>query len=403
MSLPATERLYYRDARCTEFDANIVQLDDSRTRVVLDRSAFYPTSGGQPFDTGVLGGSPVVDVTEEGDAVVHHLAAPLSTASVRLTGRVHWPRRFDHMQQHSGQHLLSAVLEDEFGWPTISVHFGAESSTLDVAAEVLPAEALREAEQMINALVTENRPISVSFESSGDITGLRKPSDRAGLLRVVTIAGLDKNACGGTHVSHTGDIGPILLRRTERVRGGTRLEFRCGARAIQRARADFDVVQQIAASFSAAIDDLPSLVGLLHADAQKTEKEVARLVELLAAHEAHALYQQTTPNARGRRVYHESVSDAPVKSRQSVAHQYAQHSTAVFVSVSHTPPALLLAASADSGIDCGRVLKETLHAVGGRGGGTSALAQGSVPTLDAAEIARERLLATLRDEGLPAR
>ncbi len=395
MRLPATERLYYRDASRTEFEASIIDLDASRTRAVLDQSAFYPTSGGQPCDMGTLADVAVVDVTEDGDSVVHHLATPLPEGVTSVTGRVDWARRLDHMQQHTGQHLLSALLEDHFGWPTVSVHFGAESGTLDLGVESVPPQLLREAERLVNGLVTENRPVSITFEAWVTAAGLRKPSERDGMLRIVSIEGIDKNACGGTHVSRTGAIGPILLRRAERMRGTTRVEFRCGARAIARARADYDIGQQLAALFSTSVDEVPAIVTALQADARAADKERTRLAESLAANEAQALYERTVPDALGRRVHTDMVHGAPVNSRLHAAQQFTRHANALYLAVSDTPPALLLAASADTGLDCGRLLKDALHSVGGRGGGTSALAQGSAPSFDAVVKSRDHVVALL--------
>src|SRR5574338_55821 len=215
-----TSRLYYTDSYLAAFDGRITELSADGRRVYLDRTAFYPTSGGQPFDLGSLGGAPVADVIDEDERVAHVLATPLDTKHVgdAVHGEVEWRRRFDHMQQHTGQHLLSAVFSDLFGYETVSVHFGADRSSLDLdASSIVPAQ-LGEAERRANELVWENRPVSVSFEDSATVTGLRKAPPREGTLRVVTIAGVDRSACGGTHVRATGEIGAITLRGTERVR-----------------------------------------------------------------------------------------------------------------------------------------------------------------------------------------
>jgi alanyl-tRNA synthetase len=392
-----TDRLYYTDATRLAFDAAVRALDPVRLEVVLDRTAFYPTSGGQPHDTGTLAGIPVVNVTERDDGtIVHHLAAPLPLApGDRADGVVDAARRFDHMQQHSGQHLLSAVLEDVFGWPTVSVHIGTDGCSLDLRAEQVGAHDLREAERLVNAHVVENRPVTVTFEDAATARGLRKPSDRDGMLRIVTIEGLDRNACGGTHVARTGEIGPILLRRTERTRGTVRVEFRCGHRAIARARADMELLLDAAGVLTAGADELPALVRTLADDRRAFEKANAQLAEQLVAHEARAQHTATAPDARGRRVIMTTRDDVPVKALQGFAQQFTALGGAVYVAVSTTPPALLLAASDDAGVECGTLLREALQAVGGRGGGTARLAQGSAPTADAALAARDRLLAAL--------
>jgi alanyl-tRNA synthetase len=388
-----TDRLYYTDASCLAFTATVVARDDRGTRVVLDRSAFYPTSGGQPHDTGVLGGVAVLDVTEADDGtIVHHLAAPLPLADgTPVDGAVDATRRLDHMQQHSGQHLLSAVLEDRFGWPTVSVHIGADGCALDLAAESIPPDALREAERIVNGHVHENRPITVGFEDAATATGLRKPSERGGLLRIVTIAGLDRNACGGTHVAHTGAIGPVLLRRTERTRGTVRVEFRCGQRAVARARADMERLLTAAGTLTAGVDELPTLVAALVEERRQLEKANAQLTEQLVAHEAQRLHALAPLGPHGHRFIEHASPDTPVKAQQSLAQQVVALGGAVYLAVSAAPPAVLLAASADTGVACGARLREALQAVGGRGGGTPTLAQGSAPTADAAFAARDQL------------
>jgi len=199
-----TERLYYTDAYLAAFDANVVATSDDRMRVYLDATAFYPTSGGQPHDVGTLGGVAVVDVVDETDRIAHVLAQPLGPSS-SLAARVDWKRRFDHMQQHTGQHLLSAVFEDLFGQKTLSVHFGPDYATLDLDTDAVSREQLVAAERRANDVVLENRPVTIAFEDAATASELRKASDRAGSIRIVTIEGIDRSACGGTHVRSTGN------------------------------------------------------------------------------------------------------------------------------------------------------------------------------------------------------
>ena len=190
-----TQRLYYTDSFLQEFEAAVVERADNNRRIYLDRTAFYPTSGGQPFDRGRINDIEVIDVVDEGDRIAHLLADALPDHPIAM-GRLDWNRRFDHMQQHTGQHLLSAVLADLYGYQTVGVHFGRVSSTLDLEAGSLTQKESDEAEERANEIVTENRSVVTSFEESGSIAGLRKPSDRAGMLRIVAIENLDRSACG---------------------------------------------------------------------------------------------------------------------------------------------------------------------------------------------------------------
>lgn len=385
-----TERLYYRDATLRTFSARLVGIDADGTRVYLDRTAFYPTSGGQPNDVGTLHGARVVDVVDEEDRIVHVLEQPVTIATgSELHGEIDWERRHDHMQQHTGQHLLSAVLEDMRGLRTVSVHFGPETSTLDVAdasgaGNVLAAAVLADVESRANAIVAEARPVVVTFEDAADAKGLRKASDRDGVLRIVSIEGVDRSACGGTHVSSTAEIGPILLRRQEKVRQGLRIEFVCGDRALRRVRRDLEMLARVARTFSGAIDEVPKLVEGQAAELAELQSENRRLAESLAKYRAVELHAGATPRADGLRVVVERSSSG-VDSARSLALAFGPLSKAMFIAVSENPPSVMVATSADSDVEAGKVLRPLLERVGGRGGGSARLAQGSVPSTDALE------------------
>ena len=384
-----TDRLYYKDSYVTEFRARVVGAspDDvspdatspGRQRVYLDRTAFYPTSGGQPFDTGQLGGLNVIDVIDEGDRVAHILNEGLTETEV--DGRIDVARRFDHMQQHTGQHLLSATLIEMFGAPTVSFHLGAESSTIDIAGALEP-EQLREAERRANQIVFENRPVTISFRHSSEDLGLRKPTEREGEVRIISIQDLDRSACGGTHVRATGEIGPILLRKLDRIRGNLRIEFVCGGRAVARARADFEALSQIARVFSAAIDDAPAMVETQREKLQASEKATRRLATELAESKGRELYAETAPGEDGIRRVLRRVESLTEESRAE-AQSFTASGPAIFLAVAENPPAILLAASKDSGVHAGDLLKRALAEAGGRGGGNPTLAQGSVPSKEA--------------------
>ncbi len=384
-----TERLYYSDSYLARFPATVVGQSDDGCRVYLDRTAFYPTSGGQPFDTGRLGEVPVLDVVDEDDRIAHILARPLPPGPV--VGVVDWERRFDHMQQHTGQHLLSAVIARRFGVETVSVHFGPESATLDLEIAAITPEQIREAELLANAAATENRTVEVRFEDTATAQGLRKASERTGVLRIVTIADLDRSACGGTHVRATGEIGPILIRRAERVRKLTRLEFLCGSRAVRRARADFELLTQIGAGASAGIEDLPALFDKQRAELRQAEALRRALEEELNGFRARALYSAAAVNAAGRRLVLHRTATGDVESLRGLAAAVTALPGAVFLGALETPPTILLATAADTALDAGGMLKPVLAALGGRGGGQARMAQGTVPGAREIEAALARL------------
>ena len=370
-----TERLYYQDAYLAAFQATVLERADDGRRLYLDRTAFYPTSGGQPHDTGRLGGVEVVDVVDEGERIAHLLAAPVPAGPVR--GEVDWARRFDHMQQHTGQHLLSAVLEDLYGFHTVSVHFGQDASTLDLDTPAITPEQVGAAETRANLVVTENRPVSIGFEDAAAAAGLRKPSDRTGPLRIVTILELDRSACGGTHVRATGEIGAILIRKVERVRKAVRLEFLCGTRAVRRARADQELLTRLAAQYSAAEDELPALVEAQRAELKEAVAGRREAEAQLDRYRAAELYAGAAPDAAGlRRIV--VREERGIDRLRGLAQAVAALPRAVFVGVAASPPGLLVAASEDSGRDAGAMLRSALAPAGGRGGGTPRLAQGTV-------------------------
>ncbi len=381
-----TERLYYSDCYLREFHARVVER--AGDLVYLDRTAFYPTSGGQPADTGSIAGVPVTEVFEEGERIAHRVTAPVETDDVVC--RIGWERRFDHMQQHTGQHLLSAVFAAVHGAQTLSFHLGAESATIDLDKRALDASAIRTAEERANAAVFENRAVAISFEDAG-ATVLRKPAAREGVIRVVTIEGLDRSACGGTHVRATGEIGPILIRRLDRVRDSLRVEFLCGRRAVRRARADYDALTGVAQMLSAALDEAPAMIAAQKEALRAAEKQCQAAETELAAYRGRELYDNTPPGSDGVRRVIERLPAGTLEERRALAQAFIARGLAVYAAAIDNPPSVLLAASAEAGVDAGSSLKAALAAAGGRGGGTARMAQGSVP--DAAAL--ERVLSLL--------
>ena len=374
----STLRLYYDDATLARFSATVTATATDGRVVYLDRTAFYPTSGGQPHDLGTLADVPIVDVVDEETRVAHHLAEPLGLpVGAMVVGQVDMVRRVDHMQQHTAQHLLSALLTDHYGWPTVSVHFGDDYSTVDVGrADGIDGEELARIEHRANGLALENHEVTVTYEDAATATGLRKASERDGTLRIITIEGLDRSACGGTHVGRTGEIGAIFLRRAERTRGNTRIEFVAGYRAIRRARTDADLLTRAARPLSAAPADLPALIEQQQARLTELDRERKRLASELAVHEAQALWDGATIADEVRRIRHETAG--AVKDADPLVQQLLARGRCV-VLVTNTPTGgVLLAASADSGVDAGQALRPALQAAGGRGGGSPRVAQGAV-------------------------
>jgi len=381
-----TERLYYEDSYLAEFDARILEVRDGGLRVTLDRTAFYPASGGQPFDRGALNGVRVTAVEEEDSGnVVHVLESPLPEGN-QAHGVIDWPRRFEHMQQHTGQHLLSAVFEQVFGFKTVSFHMGAEASTIDLDAPSVTPEQLRAAERRANELAWQDLPVRISFEDAASAEGLRKEPGREGLLRIITIEGIDRSTCGGTHVRSTGQIGVVMVRKTERIRGQTRVEFLCGVRAMERARADYEALDRTARVFSTALDDVPQAAATALEQAKEAEKARRRLALELAELRGRALYAVCEPDARGLRIHVERIEKGPIGDElRALAQSFCAGGQGVFVAACADPPSILLAAGEATGIEAGARLKAALEKCGGRGGGSARIAQGSLPSAEVLE------------------
>lgn len=376
-----THRLYYTDPYLQAFDAIVQRVEHAPDRVIvtLDQTAFYPTSGGQPFDIGQLGDARVVDVIDQEDGTIAHVLnaepVPLEQGqSVR--GRVDWARRFDHMQQHTGQHVLSAAIDKLFNVRTVSFHLGAELSTIDVARELSSAE-LAAAEATANQVVWEDRPVTIRFADAEEAAKLRlrKESVRGGTLRLIDVEGFDLSACGGTHVSRTGAIGIIAAASWERFKGGQRIEFVCGGRALQRFRSARDAVTASVRLLSVLPAELPAAIQRLLADAKDQKRAFAGLQEELARFRAEELAAAGEATAVGRLVF--QPVDADANGLKSLASAIVAKPGQVVVLVSRSRPALVVAArSTDvTAVSAQQIIAALTAAFGGRGGGRAELAQ----------------------------
>jgi alanyl-tRNA synthetase len=394
-----TERLYYTDSYAREFAARVIDRSDDGLTVYLDRTAFYPSSGGQPHDTGAIAGVPVVDVVDEGERIAHRTAAPLHTGPVDCA--IDWKRRFDHMQQHTGQHLLSAVFAEYFGRNTVSFHLGQEGSTIDLEGGPVEPRTLVEVEQRANEIVFQNRPVGVRFDEAASTAGLRKAAEREGTLRIVSIEDLDRSACGGTHVRATGEIGPILIRKLDKVRNTVRVEFLCGTRAVRRARSDYDALARMAQGLSAPLDEVPSLVAAQLETARASDKLRRKLEVELAGYRGRELYSGTTPDGSGKRWVVRRVPSGGMEELRALAQSFTAGAHALFFAALDEPPSVLVASSADSGVDASGLVKEAVSRFGGRGGGNARMAQASVPARELLDPVLAAFRALIEGQPLP--
>ena len=379
----ATERLYYDDAFLREFDATVIACERAGEtwQVKLDRTAFYPTSGGQPFDTGKLNDAAVLDVSDEhGDEIVHVTQKPVTLGAVR--GAIDWTRRFDHMQQHTAQHMLSAALIELFGFQTVSFHLGRDISTIDLAAPSVVARHLEEAERRVNEIIFEDREISVRYGTAEELAreGIRKKVEREGTLRVIDIADFDRQPCGGTHLARTGQAGMLLIRKCERQKQNWRVEFVAGFRALAASRDDLRILRSAAEQIGCGMAELPQMIGKMIEERRASVRDAKKLTERLAELEsAELLEKKAEVSADGaRKIVAAIFDDAAASYLSMLASKLVANAGVRAALASRSAKAIVLAQSAGLDGDMGSLLRELLAKFGGKGGGSKFFAQGSV-------------------------
>ena len=392
-----SERLYYNEPYLFEFRARVVStfgLGD-RHGVVLDRTAFYPAGGGQPHDLGTIDGRPVLDCfeREQSGEVVHLLEAPPPQPVVR--GWIDRERRTDHMQQHTGQHILSRAFLQLLGLPTVSFHMGTDVSTIDLPVGALTREQITLAEELSNRTVLENRAVRVDYvEAVGHEIASEKPVSRPGTIRMIDVEGYDRSPCGGTHVSRTGEIGLILVTRLDRAKKQTRLDFRCGRRATRFAREASRALETIGRMLAVPPLEAGAAVSSALDEVREGRKQIQDFRERWLEHEAATLPVRDQIVAcafEGRPVEQLKLLAEKVSSREPVVVLLADRSE---------PFRLVLVRSRELNVDVAAILKETLDRFGGKGGGRPHTAQGGGFKAESAaavlEFAREETLRQLR-------
>jgi len=384
-----TDHLYYDDSYLIEFTATVLEVRGRghKTAAVLDRTAFYPTSGGQPHDTGTLGNTPVVEVEEcENESILHILDSPVAPGPV--AGHIDWARRFDHMQQHTGQHILSQAFLKVAKAPTISFHLGQESCTIDIELSVPTVELMHAAEELASSVVFENRPVNVLYVDRSQLAtlGVRKETLREGILRVIEVADFDRSPCGGTHVRHTGEIGMISVLDFERYKGGTRVEFACGKRVLRILRKDHDLLKTLGKLHSAHPHELPRLLEKIQDERSTLARENGRLREQMLEIEALDLTNRAE-RRDGKAIVKRRYSDRNLESVKLLAQKVAALPGGVAIlGLEQNEAQVVVARSADVTGNCGAAIKEFAAKFGGKGGGRPEIAQaGGIPrdSLDA--------------------
>jgi alanyl-tRNA synthetase len=401
-----TSRIYYTDPYCRRFEAVVTSMveHEGRPAALLDRTAFYPTSGGQPFDTGRItpqqrGSSSstvdVLDTIDLDDDIAHVLSAPLAVGAA-VTGEIDWTRRFDHMQQHTGQHVLSAAFDRLFDNRTVSFHMGAELSTIDLAKE-MSWDRIARAEDEANRVLWDNREVAIRFVSSDEAATLplRKEPVRAGMLRLIEVKDFDLSACGGTHVARTGAIGAILVPAVEKFKGGVRVTFVCGGRALRTFRTLRESVVGSVRALSVLPQELPGAIERVQTEARDLRRTIKKFQESLAAHEAVRLAGD---------VVVEALDGWDANGLKMIATELTSRTSAVVALFSTASPiAVVIARSPDRQMDANAVLRALTERFGGRGGGKADLAQGGGLSGNLADIcsAARELLHGLAGASIP--
>ena len=421
-----TERLYYANSFLYDFVAALLErrvLADGRTALVLDRTAFYPTSGGQVFDSGWLELEPleterghflpklrVVEVAETDDGEILHIVEgggdatlPTEDGATRVRGFIDVERRRDHMQQHSGQHVLSAAFVELFQMPTVSFHMGEQSCTIDLEAKGLSQEQVRQAEARANQVIWEDRLVSMQLatEEEARALGVRKiPAAGHEKLRLVGVKDFDLCACGGTHVHSTGQIGTLLIRKTEKVKQGVRAEFVCGERAARHARRDFETLSETAAIFSTHVWELPTQIRKAQEEARASSKREHKLLERIAELSAGELLARTAED-KGTKLIAQVLAESDLEYTKLLAQKLTAGAPnlVALLGAGSGQAALVFAQSPGLPHDMGALMKASMVALGGRGGGTRDMAQGGAPNAEglgrAIDEARAAILSRL--------
>jgi alanyl-tRNA synthetase len=409
--MPVTERLYYTDSHLIEFEARVVDVTERVSgwiAIVLNRTAFYPTGGGQPSDTGTLAGLRVVECIDDGDRGVLHVvqgATPSKDSIVR--GRVDWPRRLDHMQQHTGQHILSQAFVTLFNAPTRGFRVLDTSCEIDVELQEPTSEKIERAVELANNVIWEDRAIAIRNVTSAEAAelSLRKEPSREGELRLIEIEGFDLTPCGGTHAFRTGEVGVIVVRSWERAKGLTRIDFVAGTRALADYRKANRSAREVAALFSAARDDIASLTSHLLDENKELQRRIRVFEEMAAEVEASRLLQNAPVTADGIRLVSHIFDAAQSQPRAAQSPHPAPSQThdaeslkklaqaliasprtiALLASRDKDTARLVFARSVDALGDMNGLMREACTMLDGRGGGKPDLAQGGGKRIDRLE------------------
>lgn len=402
--MSATERLYYTDSHLTEFEARVTGVTERVSgwvAVTLDRTAFYPTGGGQPSDTGTLDDTRVVECIEtEDEGVLHVVQGRELRVGATIKGQIDWPRRLDHLQQHTGQHILSQAFINLFNAETRGFRMLDQYCEIDVALDEPTEEKIEKAVELANRIIWEDRAILIRqvTKEEAALLPLRKDSAREGELRLIEIEGFDLTPCGGTHAGRTGEVGLIAVRSFERAKGLTRIDFVAGGRALSDYRRANHTARSCAAIFSVGRDDAPTSVARLLEENKQLTRRIRVMEEITARVEAEELLSEARILDGGVKLCARIFENRDADSLKKLAQALIAHPATIALLGSRETDAarLIFARSADAPGDMNALMREACQMLDGRGGGRADMAQGGGSKLDqlneAIEAATRRLL-----------
>ncbi len=375
-----TEKLYYRNAYTFDFTANVISSssENGKNVVILDRTCFYPEGGGQPADQGLLNEAEVLDVQLKDGEVLHYVSAPLSSGAA-VSGKIDAERRFDYMQQHTGQHILSRSLLQSGGYQTVSVHFGTDYTAVEIDKAEIPKADLQAAEKVANEIIRQNLPVKIHWVKPEEVQqfDIRKPPPAVDKVRIVEVEGFDFSSCGGTHVSRSGEVGLIKITGLEKIRGRTRIRVKIGTRALRDYREKVGLVQQLTQLLTSGEEELPQRVSDLQHQLKQSQRELAKLQEEFVKLQAERLLA-AAGKIKGITFVAETFESANNKMLKTFVEAVTARPESVAVAVGHEAERLQWVAghSLSAEPDLKKLVLPLLPLIEGKGGGNTHLMQG---------------------------
>ena len=400
-----TERLYYEDSYLKEFKAKILKKVkiDNQPAVILDRSAFYPTSGGQPYDIGVIQDVPVVEVVEDRDEVIHILKKELKEKiNSEVVGKIDWERRFDHMQQHLGQHILSGALMKLWSVETVSFHLGEEVCTLDIAKEKLTEEEAKKAEECANEIIFDNRPVKCYFmEGEEDLKrlNLRKVPEKTGKIRIIEVEDFDLSACGGTHCRATGKVGMIKITKWEKRGKKIRLEFICGRRVWKDYFWKNEAIKNISNKLTIKDSELGEAIDRMFEERKEIRKELKEFKEKLQDYEARNLINRSSLGDDRIKIINKVFEEDNFQEVRELVQKIINldESVVVLFGVKSEGAKILFACSRALKYDMNGLTRKAAKFIEGQGGGAPNFAQAGGKKAEGIHEALDFALTNLKD------